>query len=170
MTKLILLALFLAAPAFAADNFGRKLVLLSHGPGSPQFAFQYNVGKKKSAFISFSMLGNELISGVKPATISPSYWAVLDQKTGALISPWQDTNFGGAYVDPGSSQAFTLQVNDSAQVAAILKSLRNSVLVIALKADASAPVASVYLDLGELCEKNADKFLEIETMQMGCPR
>ncbi|MGZ3695549.1 MAG: hypothetical protein ACXWQO_15675, partial [Bdellovibrionota bacterium] len=110
---------------------------------------------------------NQLV-GSKPGTINPSLWAVLDKKTGKAISDWQDTGFGASNIDPGSTHPFMLDGNSRA--GAIMKSFKSSVLVLAFTANLQAPAASVFIDLGELCQKYPDKFLNIDSFQKGCPK
>ncbi len=146
------------------SSLGRKIMPLKNEDGSPDISVVSSV-RENLVMITFTVRGHQLV-GTKVDTIGPSNIAVANEKADVLFSSWVETGLGNAYITPDSTQGFTVVVNDPAQVKSLTQSFRSAAVVLSLKKMRPAP--SVYIDLGELCASNPDKFIDVDTNKKGC--
>jgi hypothetical protein len=159
-----------SAPALkelAQSPLGRKIELLKTRDGYLLVGIQYSLARDKFVSMNFSIRGDQLV-GKKIGMIAPSFMAIMNRETQTVYGPWIDTGLGNSYITPGSTQAFSISVSGAAQVMDLVKSFRKAVIVIAIKSG-PVPAPSIYLDLKELCEKNPEKFINIDSSRDGCP-
>jgi hypothetical protein len=164
---LAVISLFLVTTgsmAFASIG-GQSISPSKDATGSLQFGIQFAPSSNMVA-ITFSVKGSDLV-GSSASSIAPAQWAIFDKTNGTTMTSWGTlTNMTGL-VDPTSVQAFTLAVRAS-EAAEVSKSLKNAVLAIAINDGSQSPAPTQLIDLGDLCAKAPEKFLNLDTFNQGC--
>lgn len=162
--KMIILTFLTIALGIAANAvpLNKNLELLKDQNGSPRLGVQYAVGSDKFVSITFSVLGSQLIGNTQDS-VAPSKWAIVNKNTNEQITSWADTNLGGGYITPDSTQAFSLSVDNPQAVMKVVGALKAAQVAISLK-----DTQIVYLDLQDLCKTHPEKFLNLDTFATGC--
>ena len=159
---------FCTSSASAAFLDATKIDVLKNQRGSPAFGLQYSRRPRPVVAITFSVKGNQLV-GTKASPIDPTYWAIVNKHTGVLVTPWSNTEFGGGYVTPDASEAFSFSI-DGPPAAAVLNDMRKMALALSIKNTVADLKPTVYLDLDDLCNSAADGFIDLDHGRSGCPQ
>lgn len=158
----ILLALFALSAAQSAE-IGRKLNVVRDQNDNLRLGVQYMTGVRKMISITFSVRGRELV-GDQAGPITPVIWAAADRE-GNRLTNWFGASFPDSPIQPDSTQALSLALND-AEAASVIRAMRTGLIVVSLRGSADA---TAHLELAELCTTHPEKFVNLDTFQRGCP-
>lgn len=159
MKKILIVLSMLSGLGFArAAELGQKTEFARTPEGSPSFGLTFLREPESMIWLSFSF--------PTPGPVEPASFAFVEMDSGRMLTPWMDAFLKDSMV---SEQAIQTSIDDPALVADIVKNLKNSAIVIALKQPSPNPTPSIYFDLRELCRAHPSVVTDADSGRHGCP-